>query len=567
MTFFLLLIFPITNALAYDFTDGYFDSNPPTISDNRVIDNNLGTKIIIFNGNSPFIITLKESIDIKAFYLVGLRKESTVKFYDASGKVIATIGGSQFLSGYNDLVLRGVKKIDFNNTYGDANLFEFELFEKESIVYAPVTDLKESHNHSEITLNWENPVGSEFRETIIKSNEGVIANILSPTKTYTIKNLKPGTSYDFEVVAEYSDDGYSDSVSISAKTDTAPIVKDLKATTNHNSANLTWELPTVNDITGIRVLKEGVKVADISKVSKYEITGLKPETTYKYEIVILYSGFESAPVPITFTTLKTPDDAGEINDLKATATHERVDLSWSLPKTDVFKHVNIYRDTIKETALIDKLLGVQTVYAAETKIFETNGTYFNDLTVSPSTTYEYTLTTTSTGLTESEGISAKVTTAAKPKPSIGGGGYEEDKATGDFTYTWTSPTTGQVKVMVGGVLFKTVAASDLKIVIPKGSMKFTLLGSPDVKLIPIAEDGTEGVPTKPPSNGGIGGGGVDIPFSPNDLLKSGMGLMLIVGPFVLLAMAFLLVPKLRNVIVQAFNQKKGQPTTGRRFNA
>lgn len=555
MAFGLFLFIPVTSVFAYDFTDGYFDKNPPTISDNRVIDNNLGTKIIIFNGNSPFIITLKESIDIKAFYLVGLRKESTVKFYDASGKVIATIGGSQFLSGYNDLVLRGVKKIDFNNTYGDANLFEFELFQKESIVYSPVTTLTESHNHSSITLNWTNPVGSDFSESIIKNNGVEIARIGSTAKSYTINNLKPETTYKFDVVASYSDGGYSDGTAIEVKTDISPVVKNLKATTTYNSADITWQHPPVTDSTGIRILKEGVEVADITKLSTtYKVTGLKPETTYKYEVVVLYKDFESIPVPIEFKTLESPKDAGEVAELTATATHDRVDLKWKLPDSEAFKHVNIYRE--KKTSWFSSI-GFERVYASGTRIFETNGTYFNDLTVSADTKYEYTLTTQSLESVESEGVKVQVTTGKLPdKPEIGGGGWEKEP-NGDFLFKWTSPTTGKVKVVVGGKVYATVSASDLQIKIPGADMKYTVLGAPDVTLTPVDEKGEEGTPSKPPASGGGGsGGGVELPFGASDFIKGAFDLFKLFGPYILLALSLFLLPRLITIIKDILKKNK-----------
>lgn len=42
--------------------------------------------------------------------------------------------------------------------------------------------------------------------------------------------------------------------------------------------------------------------------------------------------------------------------------------------------------------------------------------------------------------------------------------------------------------------------------------------------------------------------GVTLPFSPADLLGSGVGLLQVVGGFVMLALAFVIVPKLINMI-------------------
>lgn len=333
-------------------------------------------------------------------------------------------------------------------------------------------------------------------------------------------------------------------------------VSDITSTTTFDKVVLKWVNPKNAELVDVQVNGKS-----IGKVQTFTENGLKPGEEYEYKITAVYS--DGTLIDAIYKTATKEYVDVDIVDLKATPSHDRVDLSWKLPSDGALKHVNIYRE--KKTSFFSEIL-VETAYAAGTKIFETNGTYFNDLTVSADTKYEYTLTTQSSYGTESPGVKIEVKTAKAPPPDqIEGDGWEKDP-NGDYLYKWTSPTTGTVKVMVGGKEFKVVAASDLKILIPKADMKFTVLGAPDVYLIPIGEDGAEGVPTKPPSSGGEGG--TDIPFSPNDLLKSGMGLLWVVGPFVLLALAFLLVPKLRNMAIQAFNQRKGQPTTtGRRFNS
>lgn len=332
----------------------------------------------------------------------------------------------------------------------------------------------------------------------------------------------------------------------------------------YKSADLSWKNPTGSAFRGVIIKKNGVEVTTLSNVSSsYSINGLDPSTTYNFDVVAKYSdGINSTPKSISVTTDAPPEPAGEIIELKAVPTHERVDLSWKLPESQNYKHVNIYRDTIIKTSFIDSLLGVQMVYAAEKKIFETNGTYFNDLTVDPETTYEYTLTTTSKELIESEGVTTKVTTLGAPSPEIIGGDYEKDPVTGDFTFTWSEPSKGQVKIMVGGSLYKTVSGADKRIIIPKGDMKYTVLGDPDVSLIAVAEDGKESVPVSP----GVGEtlGSVKIPFDAKDALLSGTSLLWIIGPFVLLTLAFLLVPKLRALITNAFSKKNGKEEATRR---
>lgn len=340
-------------------------------------------------------------------------------------------------------------------------------------------------------------------------------------------------------------------------------VSNLTESHNHNSVELYWENPDNNDFNGLIIKQNGVRIASLEKnKTSHEINNLTPETEYKFEVIAKYpDGYESSPVLITVITNKEPPKpeppkpSGEITDLLAEAEHNKVDLSWQLPESENFKHVIIYRDTLKKT-FFDKLLGVTTVKAAATPIFETNGTYFNDLTVKPETKYEYKLTTLSTEKIESDGVTVQVTTPKAPNPEIGGGGHDVDPETGDYTYYWTEPTTGKVKVMVGGKLYKTVPASDGKIVIPAKDMKYTILGKPDVKLIPVDDDGNEGKPVSPPAGGGSGGGGeggggigeVELPFKVNDLVSTTFQIIGLLAGIILVALAIQLVPRLIEII-------------------
>lgn len=52
--------------------------------------------------------------------------------------------------------------------------------------------------------------------------------------------------------------------------------------------------------------------------------------------------------------------------------------------------------------------------------------------------------------------------------------------------------------------------------------------------------------------------GVTLPFTPNDLLTAGVALLGVVGGFVLLALAFKVVPKLISLVVGAFRTSGGK---------
>lgn len=337
-------------------------------------------------------------------------------------------------------------------------------------------------------------------------------------------------------------------------------VANLTAEKTSNSINLSWENP--KGLSNVIVKSNGEEKAVLpGDKNAYTLTGLKPETLYNIEVFAKYSNGEiSEPKSIKVTTDAPPKPVGDVESLSAKATHERVDLSWTLPDSEKLKHVIIYRDTLQKS-FFDKMFGVSTVKAA-TPIFETNGTYFNDLTVEPETKYEYTVTTFSTEQIESDGVSVTVTTLKEPEPEIEGGGYEKDSETGDYTYTWSKPTTGQVKVMVGGKLYKTVPAADGKIVIPAADMKYTFLGNPDVRLIPVDEDGNEGGGVNPPPTGGGNGGGTgggssgaEMPFKANDLVMTTFQIIGLLSGFILIALAIQLTPRIIAVIKQSIKNR------------
>nr|WP_011154341.1 hypothetical protein [Lysinibacillus sphaericus]AAP86225.1 LP1G.08 [Lysinibacillus sphaericus] len=248
----------------------------------------------------------------------------------------------------------------------------------------------------------------------------------------------------------------------------------------------------------------------------------------------------------------------EVTNLTAIPTAQDVSLKWKMPEYKELEKARIYRQKT-DVGLFVRMFRSASTYEP---LFETNGTTFKDLTVKADTEYTYKVTTVDTNDNESEGKTIKIRTK---KMSVSGGGTEKDE-NGDYTITWTSPTTGKIKVLVGGKEYAVVSASDKKIVIPKNKMEFDILGNPDVQLIPIDEDGNEGLPSKPGAGEGTGNGGgigdivggsdlADL-LSPSNLLKAGMGLVALVGSILLIRMAFILAPKLIRLIRNALKKEK-----------
>ena len=341
-------------------------------------------------------------------------------------------------------------------------------------------------------------------------------------------------------------------------------ISNLTYTKTHNTVDLDFVIPSSNpDYTGSKVYRDGALLATLdANTSHYTDSTASPSKTYNYKVTGVYSdGYETSGITKTITTPETPPEPEpepepepitEVTNVNVKPFHNRVNLSWDLPTVEGFHHVNIYRDEVVKKGFFSSLIGGTKVYAAETPIFETNGTYFNDLNVQPETKYEYTLKTQSVDGLESEGVTVQTKTLGEPAPKLEGGGYTKDED-GDYLYTWTSPTEGTVKIIVGGQEYKTVQASDKQILIPKEQMKYDFLGNPNVKLVPISITGKEGSSTKPGENGGIDG--VDLPFGATDLLKSIMSLLMVVGPFVLLGLAIMFFKPIKNLIVREVQKR------------
>jgi len=337
-------------------------------------------------------------------------------------------------------------------------------------------------------------------------------------------------------------------------------ISNLTLTQNKREILIEFDISNVSEgYTGSKIYRNGalIKALD-SNTTSYIDTSIDYETTYEYKVTALYSDYET---PGISKTGEKPIE--EVQEVKVQAKHNRVDLLWKLPQDTEFNHVKIYRRTIAElkeietASLLDQIFGVNKAYANDEgteyePLFETNGTYFNDLTVKPRSEYEYRLSSVTAEGEESPGVYVTAETPEEPEPTIIGGGYTETEE-GDYLYKWTEPTEGQVRVFVGGNEYKTVNASDRQILIPKEDMKY-IFGKPDVSLIPISpygKEGTEFNPTNPLKQ-------INLPFGADGLLKTGVSLLWVLGPFVLLAMSFLLVPRFRQTIFNAAAKLKNK---------
>jgi len=416
-----------------------------------------------------------------------------------------------------------------------------------------VAEVTEIHGYTWVELSWKNPSHENLEKVIIYQDARKIKEVHVPDQQYRVNGLKPDTVYTFKLTTSYGSGIESPGVTITVKTDALPDVQNISYTVSHDEVRLFWKNPSYQTFSGIHIYQGNRIILSNFINETYTVRGLTPETPYNFIIkTVDTEGNESEGQNVQVVTLEEPKTF-EVKNIHVRTTHERVDLSWTLPNSPYFRHVNIYRDTVKEAnrGILAKIkeffLGTE-VMAANTKIFETNGTYFNDYTVQPGTTYEYTLTTTNTNGQESNGVTVVAKTGSSPSPEIKN---VQIKETNDgYIIRWDEPTKGTVEILIGENVHGSVPASDREYFIPKNEMKYDSSGQPLVSIRAVSTDGVRGEPIRAIKN--------TLPFSASDLLRTGMGILWLVAPILLLTLAFLLFPRLREVIIRAFG--RGQRT-------
>lgn len=559
--FIMLFIFVNTivqaKAVDLDFNNGFHDQGyvQSTTFKSYVFDNKLDGNV----GDAPGQVIFEKKMNVESIYLSSIMRKSgsfvyatTFGFacYDELGKIIQrqeikTELGVKIERFYN-IDCKNVKTIKIEKTSLSGSglalgIEEMDFFGEEPLTYDPVENVVVSNiTDNSFDINFENP-----NSKALIANEIYLDDLLihqsSIISSYKFKDLRPNTTYKLKINTVYKDGqkvSYETSVTTTIKKEPPTDVTNLEIVYENGAAKLTYNIPS--NATSVKIYKNSILLDDV-KTNSYTDDAVEVSRTYTYKVVAV-NDFGQAPGVTKSITIPNK----EITKLKAIPTSDRVDLSWQLPSANGFKHVVIYRTNLSQSSekSIFKSLFSST---KEESLFETNGTYFNDLTVKSDTKYRYRVS--SVYKDETPGVSVEVTTL---KIKVENGNVEENE-NGDYTVNWSAPTTGKIKILVGGELYVTVEASSKKYTIPGKDMKYTAFGAPDVTLVPIAEDGTEGGATKP--------GGTDLPpmdgvFSGNDLLKTTMQLVALIGGILLLSLSFRVAPKIIRLIRKSLSKQK-----------
>lgn len=560
------------NDSVYAAEGGYFDNvQLPNLTKTRFItqvtDNNLSTGVNVRHSDEIPVFNFEKPEKVVKYYFIGT---GCIDFFSDSSLTQRIARISRPEQGWNDLVVEDVGAIyAITCSYSDSLVYEMDFIVESQLVFDPIHKVDYTSSFDSISAEWTMPPKSISTDVYV--NNVKVGN--TTESKYVFENLKSSTEYEIKFVAVYQN-GFSPEVVYKVTTKEEPLFKqsdvevvDIK----NNSARIKINVSKMSgkpDFIYFYINDRQVGQVAISNKNQdyfYTLSNLASETAYTVEVKAKFSSVLSDPVIVEFETVVGNK---EVANLTATATATDVSLKWEMPTYRDLDVARIYRQK-NDASMFARMFRSASTYEP---IFETNGTTFRDLTVSPNTEYTYRVTTVDLLDNETEGSTVRIRTR---QMSVSGGGTEVAE-NGDYVITWDSPVTGRIKVLVGGSEFATVPASDGRIVIPQSQMRFDLFGNPDVQLIPIDEEGNPGIPSRPGSgnngggNGGIGdivgGGDAAEILNPNNVLTSAVSLLAVVGAFLLLGLAFRVVPKLIQTIRTALGErtKKDNVLPGRR---
>lgn len=147
--------------------------------------------------------------------------------------------------------------------------------------------------------------------------------------------------------SDFEPTGYTEVASL-------PKASNLKADINGYIVNLSWSLPSAQDIEGVLVMTNGnssnpVRLA--ADATSYQVKGQPMDEKYLYTVKVIYKdNFVSEGVSV-YATIPYVELAN-VSDLKATISGRTVKLNWTLPEAAGITAVKVIRDGDEDAATI-----------------------------------------------------------------------------------------------------------------------------------------------------------------------------------------------------------------------
>lgn len=531
----------------------------------NLFDNNL-TSYISWNRNWILNVKFEKPIALKNMKYVFSNKSIAsgntgifeYEFYNGESLVLSNVyqplntqGTKRIVNQTVDKVVTSVKfKINKASLNFESKLYEMEFYTEESITYESVKEVTALSELNQIEINYKNSDSIYLDGNVIKIN-GVVDYEGTKKNSHIFSDLEEGTMYKIEIGSVYFD-GVTVWTEVEVRTKTTKPdkpkdVTDFDVKFINDQIELTFKKPLDADY--LLIYKNGQLIENKYLMNSYIDKDYELGKNYTYKIVAVNDGGKSSGVS---KTIEIPTK--EITNLRAKTTDKDVELFWDLPIYNDFELVSIYRK--EDSGMLPKFKALFSSDNDYDHIFMTNGTYFKDMTVAPDKGYEYKLTTLSKSGEETSGEIIKTKTKQVMITGSDLLPVTPDSEKSDYKLTWEKPTTGQIKILIDNKEYKTIDAAALSYTIPAADVVLNGLGVPSIKIVPV-EVGT-GREVGPVIIPGETGFEVDIPFDADNLLTAAITLLSFVGAFLLLGLAFRVVPKLIRIIRQAFDDGRSK---------
>lgn len=194
---------------------------------------------------------------------------------------------------------------------------------------ATVNDLKAEVNGMRIRLSWNLPSGDITDVMLIKNADGKNpVSLGASATTYEVEGAPMGEENIYTVKVKYDDRYVSEGVTVAATLPQMelPDVRNLKAEVEGRAVTLTWELPTADNITGVKVYSNGDSGNGTVYDGALSTVTLKSQPvgeTITYGVAVVYDGYYSSTgvnsSPVTIEQVETKAayllDADAIADL------------------------------------------------------------------------------------------------------------------------------------------------------------------------------------------------------------------------------------------------------------
>lgn len=247
-------------------------------------------------------------------------------------------------------------------------------------------------------------------------------NAVSGTDVVDFKNVKTmtisTTSADFIAMFELEASLLSYGPDVTAPN----LVASLRASVSDTLVELNWTNPSDVDFSHVKILRDGVAIADNVTENYFFDADVTNDTEYLYEVISVdTTGNESAPRSITATpSNKDVTPPSEVTSITQDVTLDTITFDFVKPSDDDLDRVIIYKDGVEYDS--------------------TTGTTFTVTGLTEATSYSFKFTTVDITGNESVGVIRSVTTlsAVDDVPPSAPTGLSHIVGNGSITLDWNN---------------------------------------------------------------------------------------------------------------------------------